>query len=308
MKKCRYILLGLCFFLCGCAKEQEMTSMETEIPVENSEIKSGVNTSLEEISTEQIAEVENEYIINDADYSEIFGDLTGCAVIYDFNTDEYLVYNEEIANERYSPYSTFKIVSSLMGLHNGVLIDSNSQMNYSGTLYPIENWNSNLTFEEAFNNSCIWYFKQVIDAVGMSQVQTELNNLSYGNCDVSEWNGSEINPMDDLNGFWLGSSLKISPMEQIQVMRKIFGGDSIYTEGEVDLLQDVMLYDEVRDYSIYGKTGSNQNKEGWYVGVIESEQDKMCFAIYIESDEPTEAVSGYTAREIIKEIVGELRK
>ena len=37
-----------------------MTSMETEIPVENSEINSGVNTSLEEISTEQIAEVENE--------------------------------------------------------------------------------------------------------------------------------------------------------------------------------------------------------------------------------------------------------
>ena len=60
MKKCRCILLGLCFFLCGCAKEQEMTSMETEIPVENSEINSGVNTSLEEISTEQIAEVENE--------------------------------------------------------------------------------------------------------------------------------------------------------------------------------------------------------------------------------------------------------
>ena len=103
-----------------------MTSMETEIPVENSEINSGVNTSLEEISTEQIAEVENEYIINDTDYSEIFGDLTGCAVIYDFNTDEYLVYNKEIANERYSPYSTFKIVSSVMGLHNGVLIDSNS--------------------------------------------------------------------------------------------------------------------------------------------------------------------------------------
>ena len=70
--------------------------------------------------------------------------------------------NEEIANKQYSPYSTFKIVSTLMGLHNGVVMDENSKMNYDGTIYPIEMWNSNLTLGEAFDTSCIWYFRQVL--------------------------------------------------------------------------------------------------------------------------------------------------
>ena len=38
-------------------------------------------------------------------------------------------------------------------------------------------------------------------------------------------------------------------------MKKIFGNDSIYNETEISILQNVMLYDEVNDYLIYGKQG-----------------------------------------------------
>lgn len=303
MKKI-YIIIFLmaCFSLCGCEKQHELILNETKILTEYNETYA---ISEEDVSNEQNVQDENgdnEYKISAVDYSDLFQDLCGCAVIYDFNENEYFVYNEEIANKQYSPYSTFKIVSTLMGLHNSVVMDENSKMNYDGTIYPIEIWNSNLTLDEAFETSCIWYFRQVIDAVGMNEVQMELDNLEYGNCDVSEWNGSRINPMDELNGFWLGSSLKISPMEQVQVMKKIFGSGSIYTETEVNILQDAMLYDEVNDYLIYGKTGTNQNEEGWYVGVVESEQKKFCFAIYIASQESTHIATGNVAREIVKSI------
>jgi len=96
----------------------------------------------------------------------------------------------------------------------------------NGTTYPTDAWNNNLTLNEAFKTSCIWYFRQIVDMVGMNEVQRELEDLEYGNCDISEWNGSKINLMDSLNGFWLGSSLKISTIEQVQVMKKIFGGDT----------------------------------------------------------------------------------
>ena len=39
-------------------------------------------------------------------------------------------------------------------------------MNYNGTQYPNLEWNKNLTLKEAFQTSCIWYFRQVINAVG----------------------------------------------------------------------------------------------------------------------------------------------
>lgn len=212
------------------------------------------------------------------------------------------MYNEEIAREQYSPYSTFKLVSTLIGLKNGVITNEKSKMNYDGTTYPTDAWNNNLTLNEAFKTSCIWYFRQVVDMVGMNEVQKELEDLEYGNCDISEWNGSKINPMDSLNGFWLGSSLKISTIEQVQVMKKIFGGDSIYTNREINILQAVMSCDEVNGYSIYGKTGTNHNEEGWYVGFIEKETQKFCFAVYISSEEPIRVATGNEAREIIKRI------
>jgi len=45
-----------------------------------------------------------------------------------------------------------------------------------------------------------------------------LKEISYGNCDISEWNGSE----PELNGFWLESSLKISPEQQVDTLDYIF--------------------------------------------------------------------------------------
>ena len=42
-------------------------------------------------------------------------------------------------------------------------------------------------------------------------MSAQLLLLNYGNKDISEWDGSDINPLPQLNGFWLESSLKISP-------------------------------------------------------------------------------------------------
>ena len=95
-------------------------------------------------------------------------------------------------------------------------------MGYDGTDYGNAEWNGDLTFEEAFEKSCIWYFREVIDLVGRDKMLEEFKNLQYGNCDISEWNGSNINPLENLNGFWLDSSLKISPLEQVEVLSRIF--------------------------------------------------------------------------------------
>lgn len=126
-------------------------------------------------------------------------------------------------------------------------------MIYNGTPYAIPEWNGNLTLKEAFHSSCIWYFRQVIDAVGQNEMANELNTLSYGNCDILQWNGSGINPQEELNGFWLDSSLTISPLEQVEVLSKIFEGNSIYSDENVDMLKDIMLVDD-SGQMVYGKT------------------------------------------------------
>ena len=101
-------------------------------------------------------------------------------------------------------------------------------------------WNDNLSLEQAFKLSCIWYFRQLIDAVSKNEVEKELKDISYGNCDISEWKGSDTNSMPDLNGFWINSSLRISPLEQVNVLCKIFEGQSIYNDSNIKVLKNIL--------------------------------------------------------------------
>lgn len=237
--------------------------------------------------------------------ADAFEGINGCAVIFDNENGEYRFYNEKMANIRVSPFSTFKIVSALLGLKYGILKDENSTMHYNGKLYPIDLWNGNLFLEKAFKYSCVWYFRKVLDAVGIENVKKELENLSYGNCDVSGWNGSDINPLPELNGFWLDSSLKISPTEQINVLIKIFENLSSYSEKQIEILRNIMLVKETKNIKIYGKTGSDGQGRAWFVGFKEDESNgkREYFSVYLNDRENSARVSSQKAKEIAFKIL-----
>ncbi|MCH5257793.1 MAG: class D beta-lactamase [Lachnospiraceae bacterium] len=240
--------------------------------------------------------------IESIDLSDIFMGINGCAIIYSPDDDKYSAYNSELCKQQTSPYSTFKIISTLAGLHNGIIENETSTMNYTGVQYPVSEWNEDLALEKAFKSSCIWFFRQIIDTVGYDEIQDELISLDYGNCDISEWNGNNINPLPELNGFWMGSSLKISPLEQVQVLTKIFEGESIYRDKEINILRQLMLVDE-DTIKIYGKTGSSSNGEAWFVGFSEDNYERKYFAIYLNDSTQNDRISGSTAKEISLSII-----
>lgn len=298
MKKMLIILLIACTCaLTACGnKHEENDKLQEELVLNKESIIE------KESQEDEVKSSDTEFDIRVADYSDYFVDVNGCAVIYNAEENYYSVYNESMINTEVSPYSTFKIVSTLMGLKNKVLHDENSTMNYNGTDYSVNAWNGDLTLEEAFQTSCVWYFRQVIDSVGKEEVKEELQAIKYGNCDISEWAGSNMNPQADLNGFWLNSSLKISPIEQVNVLKEIFQNRSCYSEEQVHTLKNIMLFDEINEYSIYGKTGTNQNGEGWYVGVAQKASMECYFSIYLNSENTEKKVSGSDARKVIQNI------
>lgn len=69
------------------------------------------------------------------DLSNAFHDINGCAVLYSPSENTYYFYNKDLAEQEVSPYSTFKIISTLAGLHNNIIEDETSTMNYNGTEY-----------------------------------------------------------------------------------------------------------------------------------------------------------------------------
>ena len=107
-----------------------------------------------------------------------------------------------------------------------------------------------------------------------------------------------INPYKELNGFWLGSSLKISPYEQVEVLSRIFESKSFYDSQNVEILKKIMLIEDEQGGKVYGKTGSGTNG-----GFTEKGQQREYFAVYLEDSLQKERVSSTFAKEIALKII-----
>ncbi len=241
---------------------------------------------------------------------EDFAGLNGAAVFYRPEKQEYYIYNPFLADTKRSPCSTFKIVSSLLGMEYGVLTPENSMREWSGEIFWNEDWNRDIDFEAAFRTSCVWYFRQLIDEIGPENMAEGLEKLDYGNQDVSDWAGKLNNNNNNpaLTGFWIESSLKISPKEQTEVMERIFGKNSPYSAESVEALKRVMKMEETEEsgVSIYGKTGLGKQSgitvDAWYTGFAEVDGENIYFCIYLGQTDGMD-VSSTKAKEIAKNII-----
>lgn len=301
MKKGKGIVVVLVsVMIAGCSNINSEQQEDNTIAIEQQTEEE--NQSIQ--STETVKENETPVVTdNIVDYSEYFQGISGCAVMYDKSSNTYSLYNKEKCEKEVSPLSTFKIVSALAGLENNVLENQTSTMEYNGVKYPINTWNSNLTLKEAFETSCVWYFRQVVDMVGQENIRAMLKEIQYGNCDISEWKGSEINPLPELNGFWLESSLEISPKQQVVTLNYIFGSENNFNTGNLEELKNIIYIAELDTGYLYGKTGSGTSGKAWFVGFIEKSDNKIYFAIYLDDMQNKEVVSGNKAKEIVTSIL-----
>lgn len=303
--------------LTACSKEddsfidRQQAELKTSEEITRTEEVPKVDISQTEkaVSNEEVV---TELIITETDWSDYFEGINGAAVIYNPNENSYQIYNQELALTQRSPCSTFKIISSLIALENGIIEPDNSTRTWSGEIFWNEEWNRDIDFSDAFHASCVWYFREVIDEIGKDTMQEELKKLEYGNCDISDWAGrlntNNSNPV--LTGFWIESLLLISPKEQTEVMQRIFGANSDYSEKTLEQLKQVMLLSEQNetDISIYGKTGMGKAYgivvDSWYTGFADTTDNRIYFCVYLgETD--NQNVSSAKAREIAIKIVSD---
>lgn len=317
---CAVLLTG-CASNNGIGSEQNISKKEesgiqkireTSENEEDRERELSANVLREEITAEpDITEPETV----EADWSEYFDGFQGAAAVYDASAARFTVYNSELAQTRRSPCSTFKIISSLIALENGIIDPDNSMRKWNGEVFWNEKWNNDILFKDAFRESCVWYFREVIDEIGQELMQEELNRLAYGNCNISDWEGrlNTNNNNRALTGFWIESSLTISPKEQTEVMERIFGENSFYSTASRNILKEVMLVEEQdnTDISIYGKTGMGKAGgvvvDAWFVGFAEHAEKKIYFCVYLGKTDDKNVTSA-AAKEIAIRLVSDYCK
>jgi beta-lactamase class D len=187
-------------------------------------------------------------------------------------------HNPALARARTSPCSTFKIPSSLIGLETGAVPDASFVLKWDGVRRPREEWNRDHDLRSAIRYSVVWYYQEVARRVGAERMQKCVSALRYGNEDVS----------GGIDRFWLGSSLQISPDEQVDFLARLHAGALPVSARSLAIVKDILVQDPPGPALVYrGKTGSCEDPgasepHGWWVGSVEKEGRLFVFAALVE--------------------------
>ncbi len=210
--------------------------------------------------------------------SDYFAGYDGSFVLYDMKTNQYNIYNKKQSTYRVSPNSTYKIYSALIGLETGIITSNNSSINWDGTTYAYEAWNKNQDLPAAMRNSVNWYFQKLDQSISQNTIYSYLQEMNYGNYDLS---GGE--------NYWLESSLKISPVEQVQLLSAFYTNQFEFEEENIQAVKASLLLEKNGDAKLFGKTGTGKvngkNINGWFIGYVETNNNTYLFATNIKKED-----------------------
>lgn len=233
------------------------------------------------------------------DLDDSFQGFDGSFVLYDTKADEYHIYNEKNSQTRISPYSTYKIYSGLFALEEGTITPQESTLAWNGSLYNYPEWNADHNLKSAIRDSVPWYFQELDMQLGQSKLQQYLNRIQYGNRDIS----------GGIKDFWIDSSLKISPIEQVQLLHSFYYNQFGFDQNNIDAIKDMLVIANTDDLVFSGKTGTGTNTKGitnvstrcgWFIGYLETPDNTYIFATNIQDQEEA---SGSKALEITTSIL-----
>lgn len=203
--------------------------------------------------------------------------IDGCFTMLNNTDGQITVYNMALDTMRTLPASTFKIVNSLIGLQTGRITDENMIVKWDGVKRPNAEWNRDMSMKEAFKVSNVAWYQQVARSIGEDTMKLWIDSLAYGNKNIS-------GPIDS---FWLNNTLKISPDEQLGMMKRLYFDQLPFRKSVQQTVRNVMLQEDNTAYKLSYKTGwgfdEADNAIGWLVGWIEENRHVYFFVTMVKS-------------------------
>ena len=232
-----------------------------------------------------------------ADLSAYFGEYEGSFVLYDSENDSWNIHDREHAALRVSPNSTYKIYDALFALEEGIITPDDSFIPWNGKNYPFEAWNADQTLQSAMNASVSWYFQTLDEQLEADTLYSYIQEIGYGNKNMS----------GGLSAYWMESSLEISPIEQIELLRKLYYNNFDFSPENINAVKDSIRISSSDTGTFYGKTGTGrvdgQDVNGWFIGFVETEDNTYFFAANIGADRDA---AGSSAAEITISILSDM--
>ena len=231
------------------------------------------------------------HTIRTDEFVSLFKGYHACFILYNVNDNKIVSeYNpEHRCSERLAPDSTFKIPLSLMAFNQGT-ITQNTVFKWDGQKGVVPKHDQNQTPATWLQYSVLWVSQKITPQLGEARIKHYLAGFHYGNQDFS----GDLNKHNGLTHAWLSSSLKISGVEQLNLLKAMLNNELPVNAKAVKYTKDNLYLgklDNGADY--YGKTGSGRNgrnerlvhpsqlRDGWFVGFIEQGKQRYIFISHL---------------------------
>lgn len=154
-----------------------------------------------------------------------------CFLLYEIGRGEVRREPSATCATRVAPQSTFKVPHALAALDAGVVENVNAVIEYDGHQVDFPAWGRDHTLASAMRYSVVWFFQEIAKRLGERREREYLERFAYGNRDTS----------GGLTRFWLGTSLEISPEEQLAFLRKLYADELHVKRPAMAALREILV-------------------------------------------------------------------
>ncbi len=205
----------------------------------------------------------------DEELKKIFqkANIEGTLVLSSLDSKQNYIYNIKRSLTQYIPASTFKIPNTLIALEEKIIQDEYEIIIWDGVIRAYEPWNKNQNLQTAIAVSCVWCYDKFAKQIGKEKYLKYLQKLDYGNHKVG----------DTVSKFWLEGDIKISAIEQIDFLQRLYKNQLSFNQKYSDIIKKILIIEKNDNYTIRAKSGWS-GTVGWYVGYIEKADEVWFFA------------------------------
>ncbi len=215
----------------------------------------------------------------------------GCFSFLNNSTGEITVYNIGSDTTRFAPGTSFHIPLSLFALQYGTVPNENSNMQSSDSAQKLQC----TSLISAFQNNADSCFSLLAKKMTEPTFKKWIDSLHYGNTKTGK----------DFSNCWNDNSLKISPDEQLGLMKKLYFDQLPFRQSVQKTVRDMMKAEDNNLYTLSWKLSepiktADGTYASWVTGWIEENRHVYFFVTYAESSVNNKDNSASITKDILR--------
>ncbi len=201
---------------------------------------------------------------------------SGVFVLLDLQTSNLLVSDPQRGEQRFTPASTFKMLTALIALQTGAVSGPDEVFKWDGQPRFIKSWQRDLTLSEAMRESAVPIYQEVARRIGQQRMQHFVSATNFGNNNIGQ----------AIDRFWLDGPLAISAIEEARFTARLAQGQLPFDPAVQATVRAMLPSEKTADYQPFGKTGWAMDQQpmiGRYSGWVErADGQRFAFALNMD--------------------------